>query len=311
MAPEQCRGHAFDRRADVFSLGVILFELITARRLFWADNDVASLHKVLSGNVPDPRTLVPSLPPELGRVMLAAVAPEAGARLATTAVLADALEAHAARAGIATGARAIARSMHDVLGTRSAPWIEVSPPATRSIAEVEPDEEPSLVSVIESLAEPPEEPLGSDFVIEAEASPQVSAEPPPPSRRRVVPIVIGLSAIAVVAITLVIARTGNDEVAPAPEPRPTPAAVAPAPPPPAPPSVPAVADPITEPAIEIEEAAQPSEKRRRKRPPAAVPVDAGITATSPRDAATGSGGRTVEWTPTMLLPTDKKKPESK
>src|SRR5512134_2646549 len=41
MAPEQCRGHAFDRRADVFSLGVILYELVTGTRLFWADNDVA------------------------------------------------------------------------------------------------------------------------------------------------------------------------------------------------------------------------------------------------------------------------------
>ena len=72
MAPEQCRGHAFDRRADVFSLGVILHELITGRRLFWADNDVASLHRVLSGAIPDPRDLVPSVDPELARIMMRA-----------------------------------------------------------------------------------------------------------------------------------------------------------------------------------------------------------------------------------------------
>ena len=59
MAPEQCRGHAFDRRADVFSLGVILYELVTGARLFWADNDVASLHRVLSGDVARPRKLKP------------------------------------------------------------------------------------------------------------------------------------------------------------------------------------------------------------------------------------------------------------
>ncbi len=305
MAPEQCRGHAFDRRADVFSLGVILFELITARRLFWADNDVASLHKVLSGNVPDPRTLVPSLPPELARLMLAAVAPEAAARLATTAELADALEAHAARAGIATGARAIARSMHDALGTRAAPWIQ------RAMTTVEADEEPSLVSVIESLAEPPEEPLGSEAEpdTETDAAPPPIAAPPPAPRRRTLPIVIAMSAIAGVMIALVIARSGDGSVPPRPEPT----AVTPAPPP-TPASAPAVepvAEPIAEPSIELEDNAQPPEKRRRKRAPAAVPADAGITATSPADAATGSGGRTVEWTPTMLLPTDKKKPETK
>src|ERR1700759_1113588 len=61
MAPEQCQGHAFDRRADIFSLGVILYELVTGTRLFWADNDVASLHRVLSGTVPRPRTIKPEI----------------------------------------------------------------------------------------------------------------------------------------------------------------------------------------------------------------------------------------------------------
>ncbi|MEO7094637.1 MAG: serine/threonine-protein kinase, partial [Polyangiales bacterium] len=103
MAPEQCRGHAFDRRADVFSLGVILFELVTARRLFWADNDVASLHKVLSGVIPDPRVLVPGIAPELAAILVSTVAADPDARFATTAALADELEAYAVRAGVATG----------------------------------------------------------------------------------------------------------------------------------------------------------------------------------------------------------------
>ncbi|HEY6035611.1 MAG TPA: serine/threonine-protein kinase, partial [Kofleriaceae bacterium] len=62
MAPEQCRGHAFDRRADLWAAGVILYELATHQRLFWADNDVASLHRVLSGQITRPRKLVPALP---------------------------------------------------------------------------------------------------------------------------------------------------------------------------------------------------------------------------------------------------------
>ena len=45
-----------------FSLGVILYELVTGTRLFWADNDVASLHRVLSGQVPRPRKRSPRHP---------------------------------------------------------------------------------------------------------------------------------------------------------------------------------------------------------------------------------------------------------
>jgi serine/threonine-protein kinase len=153
MAPEQCRGHAFDRRADVFSLGVILFELVTARRLFWADNDVASLHKVLSGVIPDPRTLVPGLAPELAQLLLSAVASDPDARFATTAALADELEAFAVRAGIATSARNVARIMESALGVHGAPWIAAAPATTTLVA---PEAEVSLVGVIESTPDEPE-----------------------------------------------------------------------------------------------------------------------------------------------------------
>src|SRR5678815_4411791 len=61
IAPEQILGEPVDRRADVFSLGVILYELVTGTRLFWADNDVASLHRVMSGAVPRPRQVKPQI----------------------------------------------------------------------------------------------------------------------------------------------------------------------------------------------------------------------------------------------------------
>nr|MDQ3300149.1 serine/threonine protein kinase [Myxococcota bacterium] len=97
MAPEQCRGHAFDRRADVFSLGVILYELVTGTRLFWADNDVASLHRVLSGTVPRPRKVRPTVTAALEDIVMRAVAPEPERRWGTARALADAIETHAAQ----------------------------------------------------------------------------------------------------------------------------------------------------------------------------------------------------------------------
>lgn len=153
MAPEQCRGHAFDRRADVFSLGVILFELVTARRLFWADNDVASLHKVLSGVIPDPRGLVPGLAPELAEILLAVVAADPIARPPTAAALAEELEAFAVRAGLATSPRFVARAMELSLGARGAPWIEA---AAKTTPMVLPELEASLVGVIERTPDEPE-----------------------------------------------------------------------------------------------------------------------------------------------------------
>jgi serine/threonine protein kinase len=99
MAPEQCQGHAFDRRADIFSLGVILYELVTGTRLFWADNDVASLHRVLSGAVPRPRSVRPQITTALEDILMTAVAHEPERRFTTALELAGAVEAYAARAG--------------------------------------------------------------------------------------------------------------------------------------------------------------------------------------------------------------------
>jgi serine/threonine-protein kinase len=122
MAPEQCRGHAFDRRADVFSLGVICYELVTGGRLFWADNDVASLHRVLSGNVPRPRKVRPSVPPALEEIVMTAVAHDAERRFPTALALAAAIEEYAAQAGEPLAARGTARWVEEVLGPRSVPW---------------------------------------------------------------------------------------------------------------------------------------------------------------------------------------------
>ncbi|MEM7677236.1 MAG: protein kinase, partial [Myxococcota bacterium] len=57
MAPEIIRGEEPDGRADLFSLGVVFFELLTNRRLFHASVPATALHRVLSASVPDVRTL--------------------------------------------------------------------------------------------------------------------------------------------------------------------------------------------------------------------------------------------------------------
>src|SRR5262245_40503864 len=54
MAPEQCNGQPVDRRSDVFALGIVLYELVTVRRLFKGDTDFLTMSAIVGGKVPKP-----------------------------------------------------------------------------------------------------------------------------------------------------------------------------------------------------------------------------------------------------------------
>ena len=74
MAPEQVEAEELDYRVDIFSAGIILYELITATRLFEAETDLGVLSLVRRARVPVPSSVAPGLPPELDRICLRALA---------------------------------------------------------------------------------------------------------------------------------------------------------------------------------------------------------------------------------------------
>ncbi|HEY6003549.1 MAG TPA: serine/threonine-protein kinase, partial [Anaeromyxobacter sp.] len=92
MAPEQARGCAVDARADVFSLGVIVWELCTGRRLLARDSDAATLAAVL-GDEPlsPPSAWNEEVPAELDRAVLAALERDPERRTRSAQDLATAL----------------------------------------------------------------------------------------------------------------------------------------------------------------------------------------------------------------------------
>ncbi|ATB37014.1 serine/threonine-protein kinase Pkn6 [Cystobacter fuscus] len=92
MAPEQALGGVVDRRADVFSLGVCLYEALTHVRPFARERDAAVLDALREGDFPRPRALRPELSPELEAVVLKAMAPAPARRHGSAAEFADALE---------------------------------------------------------------------------------------------------------------------------------------------------------------------------------------------------------------------------
>ncbi|MGC3997212.1 MAG: serine/threonine-protein kinase [Anaeromyxobacter sp.] len=93
MAPEQARGEPLDGRADVFALGVILWELCAGRRLFARETDAATLTALLDGPPPSPPSAWnESVPAELDEVVLGALERDP-ARRPTSEALAGALGA--------------------------------------------------------------------------------------------------------------------------------------------------------------------------------------------------------------------------
>ena len=96
MAPEQILGEPLDRRADIFSLGVLLFEITTRTRLYSALPQNLAMRQILDAEVPDPATRRPGYPPELARVVRRALARDPAQRYPTARALVDELDQLAA-----------------------------------------------------------------------------------------------------------------------------------------------------------------------------------------------------------------------
>lgn len=73
MSPEQAQGLNLDSRSDIFSLGIMLFELCTGRRLFRGKNEMETLRRIVEEEYPRPRDLNPNLSPRLEEIILRAL----------------------------------------------------------------------------------------------------------------------------------------------------------------------------------------------------------------------------------------------
>src|SRR6185436_2550128 len=108
MSPEQCRAEALDRRSDVFSLGVLLYEITAGTRPFSGDNDFEVMTAIVRGAVEAPSARWPGYPLGLEPIVLRALSPRREDRFATTQELARALSDFAAGKGIVPSASGLA-----------------------------------------------------------------------------------------------------------------------------------------------------------------------------------------------------------
>jgi tRNA A-37 threonylcarbamoyl transferase component Bud32 len=129
MAPEQCEGlPTIDARADVYALGVLLFEMVTGRVPFVGDTATEILQKQVSAKPPTARSLVSILPEAIDRIIQKALAKDPADRFASMADMRVALRAPVGVAA-APGVRG------DTALERRPAWLGVSGSATDQVSE--------------------------------------------------------------------------------------------------------------------------------------------------------------------------------
>jgi len=122
MSPEQCLGNPVDRRSDIFCLGIVLYELVTIRRLFKGANDFLTMSSITHGEIPRPSEYRPDIHPQLEAIILKALAATPEERYQTANDMRAALEHYAAHAGLRTSTTALADYMRATFGHRPEPW---------------------------------------------------------------------------------------------------------------------------------------------------------------------------------------------
>ena len=130
MSPEQCLSLPIDRRSDVFSIGILLYELTTLSKLFRGSSDYALMQKVIATDVPAPSTRVEGYPAALEQIVMKALARDPEDRYQTAQALQLDLEEFAREHKLAMSSVRIAQLMSSLFERKTGQWIRA--PRARS-----------------------------------------------------------------------------------------------------------------------------------------------------------------------------------
>ncbi|HET9930369.1 MAG TPA: serine/threonine-protein kinase, partial [Polyangiaceae bacterium] len=199
MSPEQARGEKLDRRSDIFSLGIVLYELTTGERLFRGENAAHTLALVTAAEIPDPRSVHSDYPARLADITLRALHRDPSRRYQSAKELRDALDRYLIEERVMVSHAGVAQLVRRVIGAR----IESLRQSVRE----------ALVARDGSLAEGviPEPPFSTISDASGPKSPSSHSrtprpqtyETPVPERSKFAPLLAALGGIAAAAASVV------------------------------------------------------------------------------------------------------------
>lgn len=117
MAPEQVEGRTLDGRTDLFSIGIVLYELLTGRRLFKMRTRDETLQRVRKAEVPSPRAFRPEISEDLEGLLLKTLSRKADARYPSAAEMLEALSSLMVREGHRVTNNDVAAYLRQVIDT--------------------------------------------------------------------------------------------------------------------------------------------------------------------------------------------------
>ena len=122
LSPEQAHATELDRRSDVFTMGIVLWEALAGRPLFQGETEAVTLSRLLAGKVPPLQSFAPEIPASLDEVCRRALAQDRNRRFRTAAEMAEALERAVSAEGFggAASPRDLGRYVEQVMGAEIA-----------------------------------------------------------------------------------------------------------------------------------------------------------------------------------------------
>ncbi len=120
MSPEQARGGELDARSDVFSTGVMLFELTTGQRLFKTPSEYETLKRICDGDYPRPSQIDSGYPPALEAIVTRALAKDPNERFQSAREMQAALEDFVRREQWVVSPLALRSFMHGLFAEKLA-----------------------------------------------------------------------------------------------------------------------------------------------------------------------------------------------